>query len=241
MDKVVFSIALCDDAPQDLQRLEQAVRAVLTARDIPFRLQAFTRADALLDSLRDQPQQFQLLLLDILMAGLDGMALAQTLRRENVRTAIVFVTSSAELALQGYEVEAARYLTKPLDPEKLEEALVYCYGQVNRKKEILVQAGAGYHRIAVEDIQYIEVEGRGTAFVTGSGTVHTRMKISELEGDAVLAGFVRCHQSFLVNLSHLVSVRRYTAALRSGAEVPISKQRYDATRLRLLDYLQSGQ
>lgn len=240
-EESAYTVALCDDDPQDLARLEADTRTVFEQAGIPCALQRFTRAEALLEELRARPARFQLLMLDIMMEGLNGMELARILRREDVHTRIIFVTQNVELAPRGYEVQAVRYLTKPLDIRQLREALLYCYSQNSRKKEILVQAGAGYYKIAVDEIQHIEVQGRGTAFVTDAGTLLTRMKISELEGRPVLAGFVRCHQSFLVNLSRLVSVRRYTAALRGGAEVPISKQRYDATRLRLLDYLQNGQ
>lgn len=239
MDTPVFSIALCDDDPADLRAAETLTRSILAEKGAAFRLRCFSSPRALLDALRADPQQFHMLLLDIMMDSLDGMTLAETLRREKVAARIVFVTSNTELSMaaRGYEVQASRYLSKPLQRERLREALEHCYAASFQKKEILVYAEGGHHRISVSDIQYIEVQGRGTVFVSASGRLVTHNKISDLENLSALADFARCHQSFLVNLEQLVSVRRYTAVLRGGVEVPVSKQRYDATRRRLLDYL----
>jgi two-component system response regulator AlgR len=61
--------------------------------------------------------EFDLVLLDIHMPGVDGMVLARRLRELPNPPAIVFVTAHAEHAVQAFDLEAADYLTKP---ERLE-------------------------------------------------------------------------------------------------------------------------
>eukprot|EP01041_Mallomonas_annulata_P034913 gene34913-57776_t len=64
-----------------------------------------------------------LVLLDIHMPGVDGMALAKTLRELAAPPAVVFITAHAEHAVQAFELEAVDYLTKPVRRERLQQAL----------------------------------------------------------------------------------------------------------------------
>jgi two-component system response regulator AlgR len=63
------------------------------------------------------------LLLDIHMPGLDGLALARRLRQQPRCPAVVFVTAYAEHAVDAFEVEAVDYLTKPVRRLRLQQAL----------------------------------------------------------------------------------------------------------------------
>ena len=72
-------------------------------------------------------KEYAMLLLDVLMPAQDGMELARVLRDKKVETEIVFISCNREMALQGYEVAAARYLAKPLEMKKLTEAVRFCF------------------------------------------------------------------------------------------------------------------
>lgn len=65
---------------------------------------------------------YHLLLLDIIMPEQDGMALARQLRQQEIKTSLIFISNSREMALKGYEVNAQRYLVKPIDESLLREA-----------------------------------------------------------------------------------------------------------------------
>ena len=64
-------------------------------------------------------KDYDILLLDIEMEGMDGISLAKKLRQENDQVQIVFVTGFPDFMAQGYEVSALHYLLKPLEEEAL--------------------------------------------------------------------------------------------------------------------------
>ena len=70
-----------------------------------------------------QRMNCDLVMLDIHMPGVDGIALASTLRQMAAPPAIVFVTAHAEHAVHAFELEAIDYLTKPVRRERLQQAL----------------------------------------------------------------------------------------------------------------------
>ena len=119
-------IALCDDEAWDRQQIAELVNQTMLEEDLPCRITSYESGADLLSAIQ-HGAQFQILLLDVMMEGLDGMALAAALREKGDHTAIIFISSNLEMALRGYEVEALRYLAKPVDRERLREALMFCY------------------------------------------------------------------------------------------------------------------
>lgn len=108
--------------------------------------------------------KFQLLLLDVMMDTLDGMEQAGTLRKQNNETSIVFISSNREMALRGYEVAAARYLGKPVETEKLHEALTFCYQNYHDGRELLFPTAKGTRKISPSDILFAEAGERGSNY-----------------------------------------------------------------------------
>lgn len=233
----MYRIGLCDDEPALLEELARLVGAAARQEGIEAELECFSSCEALLKRLETEDEGLQLVFLDVLMEGLNGMALARRLRQLGSRVMIVFVSGSREFALQGYEVQAARYLAKPVDPALLQEALHYCYS-AGAAQELVVQRHGVCTRVPLEEIVYAEVSGRGTLLWLRSGESRPLTeKISQLEQRLPSSLFVRSHQSYLVNLQQVQSIRRYVMTLRSGRTLPVSKQNYNLVRAKLVEYL----
>jgi len=117
-----YRIAICDDERAEAERLGSVVSDWSRAAGIDCAIDTFSGAEALL-SAREDRGEYDILLLDVEMRGMDGIALARRLRADGCRAEIIFVTSHFELAGEGYDVDALHYLIKPVDNEKLAEVL----------------------------------------------------------------------------------------------------------------------
>lgn len=209
---------------------------ILNEADILYSASEYENGKSLLAAIQSG-ERFQILLLDVMMNELDGMELAALLRKQENRTAIIFISSNREMALCGYEVSASRYLAKPLEREKLEEALLHCYQAWQEKKEILLPTDQGWHRTSFTDIQFVEAFERGSRFVLADKTVETRLKFKEVEAMLPKAAFLLCHRAFIVNLSCVSGIRHYEFVMKRGDIVPIGKARYSEIRKQLLRYI----
>lgn len=232
----VISIAICDDEPNDLKETEAMTRELLTAEKIPCGISRFGDASSLLSAL-ESGEKFDILLLDVVMENGNGMELAASLRGRGNDAAIIFISTNREMALQGYEVSAARYLAKPLRREKLQEALLYCLQTYLTQKEILLPTPDGQRRISVSDLIYIEPWNRGARLVLTDGECRTSVKISELERMLPKGRFAFCHRTLLVNLACIQSIRYCELTLKNGQALPVSKYRQSQVRESLLRYL----
>lgn len=236
MKKQLFDIAVCDDLQTDREETAQLTEEICRAEGIKPRIVRFERAEALLEAIQGG-ERFALLLIDVLLPGLDGMELARVLRGQNEQVSIVFVSSNRELALQGYEVSAARYLAKPLDPEKLKEAILFCYGQYQKERELLLPVGGSMRKIAPKDIYYAEIMGRKCRIRLEQEECDASLSMSELEDMLPEHDFIRCHQSFLVNWHHVQSLRTDSIELTDKRIVPVSKHRVKQVRQAFVDYM----
>ena len=153
--KPSVSIAICDDEPNDLVEMETMTSELLEVEGISCGISRFGDAGSLLSAAQGG-ENFDILLLDVMMENLNGIELAAALRKQGNDTAIVFISINREMALLGYEVSAVRYLAKPIQQEKPREALLYCCRTYMMQKEILLPTAEGQRRILVSDVMYIE-------------------------------------------------------------------------------------
>lgn len=235
-----FYIAICDDEQHDIKVIAEMTTQLCKKEGIPFVLSQFDNVKALLDAMETK-QPFDLLLLDVMMPNQNGMELAKCLREGLFRGSIVFISNNREMALCGYEVSAARYLAKPLQPEYLREALVYCFHHRQAEKDILLPVTGGTRRVFPQEILYIETQGRRCCIAQEHEEWYTStsLRISELEMMLQEYGFVRCHQGFLVNMRFIRVLRATELELVNGKKIPVSKHRIQVVRKSFFSYLEN--
>ena len=234
----MYHIAVCDDDTLDRQSIAGLAGKLLNGESVAHEIVQYASGEDLLHAIQNGAR-FQLLLLDVMMEALDGMGLAAALRELGDNTSIVFISSNRDMALRGYEVSAARYLAKPIQPEQLREALLYCYQSFCQKRELLLPTEKGQSRISPGDIVYVESWERGARLRLVNGPVETTARISELAALLPERHFTFCHRTILVNLAFVKHLRPREIELAGGETLPVSKYRFAEVKKRLMNYLHS--
>ena len=150
-----LKLAVCDDEAADRARIEQMAGAILHEESIAAEISGYESAAALLAAIR-AGRAFDVLLLDVMMEGMDGMALAAALRAVHEDAAIIFISSNREMALWGYEVAASRYLAKTVDREKMRKALLYCRAAWLGRSALVLPTVSGPSSVASAAVLYAE-------------------------------------------------------------------------------------
>ena len=130
------------------------------------------------------------------------------------------------------------YLTKPVDLVILKKLLEIAKEKQKQNDEKRVTIMCRNHKqiFYLDEILYLESRAHRTMIHTYEGEEVCRDKISDLEqrmGDT----FVRCHQSFLVNMKYIRRIENESFKLENGEEISISKRRYVETKNRYFAYL----
>jgi len=220
-------IAICDDEASQRDYLRRQVEAWAARRDHIVSVHLFASAEAFLFAWAED-KRFDVLLLDIQMGEMDGVALAKRLRADNERLQIVFITGFPDFISEGYEVSALHYLLKPVDEVKLAEVLDRAVARLRTAPRMIVfRRGSEYLRIPADDIYYAEAFSHSVTLVMESGQETFNMRLSDME-ELLGEGFFRCHRSYIVSMQHVRRITRTALILDNGVEVPLARGLYDA-------------
>lgn len=214
-------IALCDDRPDQLENLHSMI---LTWNGEYVSVSCYDNGDALLQAHRTTP--FDIIFLDILMPLLNGMETARELRQSDKTVRLVFLTSSADFAVEAFTVKASNYLLKPVKPEKLYTCLEELDQELRASaRKICVKGSHALHQIPVADIEYIESQNKRILFVLSGGeTILSGEPLYAYEEKLTLEdGFFKCSRSFIVNIHRIDTFTAKEIRTRSGARIPISR------------------
>jgi two-component system response regulator AlgR len=153
------------------------------------------------------------LLLDISMPGMDGMALARVLQQGGVSPAVIFCTAYQDQALKAFEVEAIDYVVKPVRADRLEKAL-------DKARRFLGDAGNGSetHFIRstvggkvvltpIDRVICLIAEDKYTTVIHENGSTVVDDSLTELEHHYPEV-FLRVHRNALVSRNHLRGLER---------------------------------
>ncbi|MCB0795027.1 MAG: response regulator transcription factor [Flavobacteriales bacterium] len=227
-----------------LQRLFPEVQVVAEAGSVP------EGVERVLDEKPD------LLFLDVEMGALNGFDLLR--RIEPFRPQVIFTTGHKDFAVHAIRVNALDYLLKPIDEEELNEAVLRVFrairesrptdrignllGSIKNGRPIALPVSDGFDLLPVEEILYCESDDNYTRIHTRDQAKPILISRTLKEVDDYLAdrGFVRIHQSFLVNLHHAVHYQRGSGGelrLSNGKSLPVSK-RQKQVLLDALDLMQ---
>ena len=119
---MTYHIAVCDDSAADREFLTDLTRRWAEARGHRLELRGFVSAEEFLFQCGDGGG-FDMVLLDIEMVSMNGVALAKEIRKDNESVQIIFITGYSDYIAEGYEVAALHYLMKPVKEEKLFQIL----------------------------------------------------------------------------------------------------------------------
>lgn len=229
----MFRVAICDDEATSLKLNTMLTEKILNEEGIAHEIKTFEDMESMINAVTKPKSPFDVLLSDILATGMNGIEAAEKLRELGDRLDIIFISTTAEYALEGYRVQALRYLQKPVDIEKLREALLQSYRKQAHKGGLSISSEGKVYNINFKDILYIESSGRDVELVLKYRRLISHGKISDVERLLPENRFFRCHRSYIVSLSEIETIERYQATMKNGDILPISQQQYTETKNRL--------
>lgn len=182
--------------------------------------------------------------LDISMPKITGMYLAKALQQLKRSPAIVFVTAYSEYALEAFEVDAIDYLMKPVDPQRLSQALDKVEAYINSpltplslqssSERIAVVKGNRKVLIPIEDIRFIEAKDDYSCIFTGEERFLSNAPLSDFEARLNDHGFFRVHRGYIVNLSYISNVESAASGILNLGITGFKDKQISVSRRRVV-------
>ena len=235
----MVKIAFCDD---DLSALNE-IRVLLDRYRVERNQEiAYTAFHSPLDLLTEieRGTRFDILFLDVLMPGENGIDAAAEIRNYDSNIKIIFLTSSAEFAVQSYMVDAYFYQLKPIWEESffrlMDSVLSVC--EKEQTSSLILRCKSGITRIEPRRLEYCEVIHRTLFIHLDSGKVLESIgSLDELSKQlAPYGSFLRPHRSYLVNLDYVQNLSYHAITMSCLTEIPIPRGKYNEIKNVFLEY-----
>ena len=217
----MIKVAICDDDKR-YQEILRSFCAQFFEERIPFETVTYDSGTIYLNSSHCE----DILLLDIEMEGIDGLAVKELLWEEQSHIRILFVSSHQEAMAEAFGTQVYGFLKKPLQYEQFEKKMQKILTDIkNENKTVVIESGRKDSIVAVNDILYIEAQGKYTYvhLRTGEQPLFDEKSIGIWEELLRTDGFAMSHKSYLVNLSAVQRIAEI-ALLDTEEYVPVSRR-----------------
>lgn len=189
--------------------------------------------------------QCEVMFLDINMPEANGLQLAHALQHLRFPPAVVFVTAYSEFALDAFKVNAIDYLVKPVEADRLAQAVarvkenVALHAQAQHSERIPVEKGGKKILIAIDKIRFVMARDDYAYLQTDTDRYFSTVSLAQLEKRLDGHGFFRVHRGYLVNLAMVEEVEPVAGGTLlltlNGVDdkIPVSRRRVSTLKKAL--------
>lgn len=232
-------VAVCDDDEREIEHLSELITEYRSSRGMSLECDFFHNSIDFLCDMKDG--EYDLVLLDVVMPGLNGIKAAQELRERDGNVKLIFISSSPEFAVESYRVDAYHYLLKPIDANVLFPLLDKVGKELSAQGDrgFVLKNREGVVRLSFAEIEFVEVINKKVSFHLSDGVIReVTAALADIEGELLTRQeFIKTHRSYIVNLSCVQAIGVNCAMTKSGHGVPISRQRRNQVQNAYMDFL----
>lgn len=232
----VITIAVCDEVRKDAQKLVKKLSELIPEAEILV----YRNRESLLNGLKDEHKRC-----DVLFMGLDGekgenLETVRAIRLGGNYVPVVLVAANDHFYKEAFEVFASNYIIKPVGIGELEHVMkpILRSCELDGGKALHFQYRTQIYTLQHRRLVYISSSLHNVVFHLTDGTViRCRARLADFSDQLTDSSFLRCHQSFLINLDKVTSLNK-SSFMVGGTEIPISRNYLKNSRQKYKDYLE---
>ena len=199
-------------------------------------IDTYTSGEAFLENWPSK--SYDLIFLDILMEGISGIEVARKIRETDSECLLIFISSSKEYALQGFEVRAFDYLLKPLSEERFQKTMDLCQNELAKHiRYIEVKESRTLVKIPLNEIIYTDYYNHYIQIHTAARLIRSYQQF-DVFSPLLLCypQFLCCYRNCIVNMDHVDSVDKHDFVMENGERVPITRGNRNSIYQQYADY-----
>lgn len=230
-------IVICEDNAVQREEIRKMLGKIFfEEEDVDIR--CFEDGEELIWAMENEAEFYaDIIFLDVKMPRLDGVQTAKAIRKKKKPVAIVFLTAHSEYVFMGYEVHAYDYILKPASESKLRK-VIFRFMEEQKgedQRHLLVTKRGGKKKIPLDKVSYFVSDKRKITAVLEETleSVDFYMTMKELEDCLREMPFLRCHQSYLVNMHRITDWNRNSLVTEGKNRIPVSKRYRDVVERAL--------
>lgn len=232
----MLKIAILEDEEYCLKKEMSIIKQYFQEKRIAHEIAAHMNVEWFLLGLKEEI--YDLYILDIEMPFRNGLDAAREIRKLYPDPVIIFVTNYIDYAVDAYEVNTYRYISKDKMEEKLPAAFDSLLPSILTKDEryYMVEKRGEVEKISYADVYYLKKEGKYVNLVHRHGETKVRGTLVGIFQKLNGKEFLSVEKSYVVNIRHVMKIKGYDLIMRDGAAVPVGMSRIKGVKKAILDY-----
>jgi DNA-binding LytR/AlgR family response regulator len=220
-----LKIGLCDD--------EKAVHDLISGiLDSEYVLIHYFSGEELLEG----EEILDCLLLDIDMPEMDGIEVARHLNRRGVSYRIIMLTSKSERFKEAFEINAFRFVTKPVDEKELRHAIEDVYHRMLGTEKVKIYKEGKAYTVSQKEIVFIMANRYSTIIYTAQQEFRSEKSLVQWAQILEPKLFYQCHKSYIVNLARVIELENAYVRMSTGEKVAVSRRKWKDLQMKYMDY-----
>ena len=231
-------ILICDDDPLIIEQLQKFIESFFKSNHIKCpELVSFTSGESLLADSEEK----DLVFLDIEMPGMNGIYIGNELKKANRNVIVFVVTSYSEYLDEAMRFHVFRYLSKPIDKQRLfrnlKDALDLYHSMT---VQVPIETRQGVHNVPISSIIMVEAQGKKVIVHTTARDYESIHTMQYWLDQLPVNRFFQTHRSFIINYEHITNFDHMLVHLSNGQFTAyLTKRKYSAFKGAYLLYLES--
>lgn len=233
-------IGICDDDRHFLDYIENKIEEILKIENASSKIYKFINGMDLLKAYDKEDKPFDIIFLDIDMPKIDGLEVAEVIRRKDEETILIFLTSVEDKVYKTFKYNTFRFIRKSHIDTELQEALNSSLEKLIDEKHIFKTID-GDLALYISEILYFEFIDRTVYIKTFDKTYKTTIRrFKDIEDTFQTKGFVLIHRSCMVNENYIKSVGNLQITLDNGERLPVSRYKIEEVKKSLIKVARRG-
>lgn len=227
-----MKIAIVDDNRQEIEILKKYIQGWSDQNGMQTSVILFESGEAF--TAEDDKNRFDIVFMDIIMDGQNGIETARALRRSSIDTLLVFITSSSEFMAQAFPCHAFDYIVKPYTKERIIQVLDEARAALRKRGDVIDISG---NKFLFDEILYIYSDLNYCDIYTKSSLRKVRISFNELS-QVLLSypSFFIAGRGVIVNFENISHISEQECVTVSGDRVPVSRRRIRETKQAFYDW-----
>ena len=239
----MWKVYICDDEKSAIEDIKNHLLEVIKEKysGEDFQIVTYNTGVMLLGDIEEGRVQPDMIFMDIKLAEGSGIKTARNVLKFLPSCQIIFVSGYDDYYLDVYEVEHIYFVKKPLDNIYIADAMKKAMERIDRSRDEIFgfTSKSKMTLLPLKQILYFEKEKRKILVYTIDGKCHEYYgKMDELMSQ-LNNSFVRCHNSYVVNIGKIMGMDRDKFIMGDNSEIPISRMYYKPAKERFLDHIEN--
>lgn len=221
----MFQICLCDDNTKFVSILIDKINRIALKNNLNINILSYSSGKSLMFDLEEIKYKADIYFLDVCMDDYNGIQIANSIRKFNIFSPIIFLTSIKEHVFEALDTMPLHYLIKQdLKDDKLEEIFIKAINLISNKKKKLFHYKVGHtlKSIDTSEIVYFEIKNRIVTLNCVNN--YNESFYSSLKNLIDCNDFIQIHRSFLVNKAYIRSIDTKDLITSNNIKLPIGSK-----------------